>query len=143
MKCFTTVNSRSVIDCLKDILARHGVPDVLFSDNGPQYASAEFTEFAKNWVFLHNISSPNFPKSNGLGESSVKIVKHLLRKSLDSGDDFMKNLLKYRTTPLQIGTSPEELLVNRKLRSNLPINGDLLTPHTAKEVVKEKQKHNK
>ena len=52
----------------------------------------------------------------------------------------MKNLLIYRTTPLQIGKSPAELLMNRKLRTNLPINGDLLTPHTAKEVVKEKQK---
>ena len=47
----------------------------------------------------------------------------------------MKNLLIYRTTPLQIGKSPAELLMNRKFRSNLPINGDLLTPYTAKEVV--------
>ena len=47
----------------------------------------------------------------------------------------MKNLLIYRTTPLQIDKSPAELLMNRKLRSNLPINGDLLTPYTAKEVV--------
>ena len=30
-----------------------------------------------------------------------KIVKILLRKSLDSGEDFMKNLLIYRTTLLQ------------------------------------------
>ena len=52
----------------------------------------------------------------------------------------MKNLLIYRTTPLQIDKSPAELPMNRKLRSNLPIKGDLLTPHTAKEVIKEKQK---
>ena len=74
MKFLTTVNSRSVIVYLKDIFARHGVPGVLFSDNGPQYASAEFTELAKNWEFLHNTSSPHYPKSNGLAESCVKIV---------------------------------------------------------------------
>ena len=57
VKCLTTVNSRSFIGCLKNILARHGVPGVLFSFNGPQYASAEFTEFAKNWEFRHTTSS--------------------------------------------------------------------------------------
>ena len=74
-KCLTTVNSRSVIVCLKHICARNGVPGVFLSDNGPQYASAEFTEFAKNWEFLHTTSNPHYPKSNGLVESSVKIVK--------------------------------------------------------------------
>ena len=80
VKCLTTVNSRSVIVCLRDIFARHVFPDVLFSDNGPQYASAEFTELANNWEFLHTTSSPHCPKSNGLAGSSVKIVKHMLRK---------------------------------------------------------------
>ena len=35
VKCLIAVNSRSVITCLKDIFARHGIPDELFSDNGP------------------------------------------------------------------------------------------------------------
>ena len=124
VKCLTTMNSRSVIVGLKDICARHGVPDVLIIDNGPQYAKADFTEFAKNLEFLHTTSGPHYPKSNGLAESSVKIVQNILRKSLDRGEYFMKNLLIYRTTPLQIGMSPAELLMNRKLWSNLPINGD-------------------
>ena len=38
VKCLIAVNSRSVIACLKDILARHEIPDELFSDNVPQYA---------------------------------------------------------------------------------------------------------
>ena len=107
------MNSRPVIVCLKDIFARHGVPGVLFSDNGPQYGSAKCTQFANNWEFLHTTSSPNYPKSNGLAESYVKIVKTILRKSLDSGEVFMKNLLIYRTSPLQIGKSPADLLMNR------------------------------
>ena len=68
VKYLIAVNSRSIMACLKDIFARHGIPDELFSDNGPQYSSAEF---AKNWEFVHSTSSPLYPKANGLAESSV------------------------------------------------------------------------
>ena len=33
--------------------ARHGVPDCLVSDNGPQYISSEFRRFAATWEFKH------------------------------------------------------------------------------------------
>ena len=36
----------AVISKMKELFAEHGVPDILRSDNGPQYASAAFTEFA-------------------------------------------------------------------------------------------------
>ena len=39
--------SAVIISKIKGILAEHGIPDVLRSDNGPQYASAAFTEFTE------------------------------------------------------------------------------------------------
>ena len=41
------------------------------SDNGPQYPSAEFTNFAKEWGFKHITSSPCFPQSNSEVERAV------------------------------------------------------------------------
>ncbi|XP_049275268.1 uncharacterized protein LOC119403985 isoform X2 [Rhipicephalus sanguineus] len=38
----------------------------------------------------------------------------------DSGDDFWLGLLAYRSTPLEDGRSPGELLQGRRLRANLP-----------------------
>ena len=35
------------------------------SDNGPQYNSQAFIEFAKQYNFSHNTSSPKFPQANG------------------------------------------------------------------------------
>ena len=35
-----------VIMCLKRHFARHGIPDVVISDNGPQFSSSALTEFA-------------------------------------------------------------------------------------------------
>lgn len=39
--------SSSVIVALKSMFARPGIPDVVISDNGPQYASAGFKDFAE------------------------------------------------------------------------------------------------
>jgi transposase InsO family protein len=39
--------SNTVIDRLKSIFARHGIPYEVKSDNGPQYTSQEFQQFTK------------------------------------------------------------------------------------------------
>ena len=41
-----TSKSFEVIRALKAIFTRHGIPEEERSDDGPQYASAEFTNFA-------------------------------------------------------------------------------------------------
>ena len=79
----TSTTSASIISALKSIFARHGIPGILRSDNGPQYASVEFKSFASSYGFQHLTSSPRFPQSNGQAERSVQTVKNLLKKSED------------------------------------------------------------
>ena len=74
-----TTKSHEVIRALKAIFARHGIPEELRSDNGPQYASAEFTHFAKEWGFRQTTSRPRFPQSNGEVECAVETTKSLLK----------------------------------------------------------------
>jgi transposase InsO family protein len=105
-----------VVTHLKSLFARHGIPETLVSDNGPQYASREFAEFAQDYEFHHRTSSPYFPQGNGEAERAVGTIKSLLGKK---GDPY-KALLAYRSTPLQIGYSPAELLMGRLLRSTVP-----------------------
>ena len=72
----------AVVSKMKEIF-----PDVLRSDNGPQYASAAFQEFTRNWEIQHITSSPHHPALNGFAESMVKIVKTALTKAKYSGND--------------------------------------------------------
>ena len=79
---------------LKGLFSEHGIPETLRSDNGPQFANHMFAEFAKEWNFDHNTSSPRNPRSNGQAEATMKIVKGLLSKAKYSGQ------LAYRSTPI-------------------------------------------
>ena len=90
-----TTKSHDVIRVLKAIFARHGIPEELRSDNSPQYASAEFTHFTKEWGFRHTTSSPRFSQSNGEVQRAVETTKSLLKK--EKGPT--KGLLAYRSTP--------------------------------------------
>ncbi|XP_062521140.1 uncharacterized protein K02A2.6-like [Corticium candelabrum] len=70
----SSTTSSSIIHALKAILARHGIPEILKSDNGPQYSSNEMREFATTYGFTHITSSPRYPQSNGLAEKMVKLL---------------------------------------------------------------------
>ncbi|XP_015779358.1 PREDICTED: uncharacterized protein K02A2.6-like [Acropora digitifera] len=65
--------STALIEFFKEQFSRHGIPDILMTDNGPQYTSREFTEFTREWEFKYLTSSPYHSRSNGKSESAFKI----------------------------------------------------------------------
>lgn len=112
--------SSQIILKFKSIFARHGIPQILISDNGPPFNSNELKMFCSNWGIDHKTSSPYMPRSNGLAERSIQTIKNILYKCQDSGSDPYMSLLLYRTTPKGNLPSPSELLFSRKLRTKLP-----------------------
>ena len=65
--------SSVVIAILKSVFARHGIPEIVCSDNGPQFSSQEFSQFANAYEFNHITSSPRLPQSNREVERMVKL----------------------------------------------------------------------
>jgi transposase InsO family protein len=119
--------SKVIIERMKSAFARHGIPQEVRSDNGPQYISNEFKKFSEEYGFRHVTSSPRYPQSNGQVEGSVKIVKNILSRSADP----YLGLLSYRNTPLvELKYSPAQLLMGRKLRDTLPSHQSNLKPET-------------
>ena len=125
MSCTT---ARSVINVLKQTFARFGIPSILCSDNGPQFVNAEMKDFARDWGFSHVTSSPYTPRSNGMAESAVKVIKQLLKKAREANQDWYKGLLAYRNTPLTAShKSPAQLLMGRRLSEPLLLHPSALT----------------
>nr|XP_039271229.1 uncharacterized protein K02A2.6-like [Styela clava] len=116
--------SLTVINHLKSIFAKYGIPKVIISDNGPHYSSGEFSKFAEEYGFCHITSSPRYAQCNGEAERAVQTVKNLLKRT----KDLYMALLNYRSTALKNGYSPSELLMGRKLRTKLPVYSSELIP---------------
>ena len=73
--------SSIVIKKLKAGFARCDSPCVVVGDNGPQFTSANFENFSRNFDFEHQTSSPYNSESNGRAEPAVKTAEALLRKN--------------------------------------------------------------
>ena len=104
---------------------RTAVPDVVWSDGGPQFISTLFNDFSKQWGFVHKTSSPHYPQSNGKIEAIVKCMKKIITTSWGSrslkADTMCRALLQYRNTPShKDGQSPAQKLYSRPIQDTLP-----------------------
>ena len=121
----SSTTSASIVAALKSVFSRHGVPISLVTDNGPQYASQEMTQFSSTYGFNHITSSPHYHQSNGLAKRTVKTIKRMLTTS----PDVNLALLSYRATPLPwCGLSPAELSMGHAIRTDVPQNVNKFKP---------------
>lgn len=118
----SSMTSLTVINALRRLFATHGLPDVVVSDNGPQFTSAEFREFLEANLIRHVTSAPFHPSTNGQAERMVRTTKEALSRIVQ-GDwsrrlaDF---LLQQHVTPhSSTGRSPAELLMGRRVSTML------------------------
>ena len=131
----STVTSK-VISSLEEMFARHGLPESLTSDNGPQFISAEFEEYMSQEGIRHHKVTAKWPQANG----EVERQNSSLLKRLQIAHAEKKNwrrelniyLAAYRALPHPTtGVSPAELLFGRKIRTKLPELSDV---HVEQEV---------
>ena len=130
-----STSSEATIKALRPILASHGLPELVVSDNGTSFTSSEFQDFVRRNGIRHITTAPYHPATNGLAERAVQTLKEGLKKSAngDLETRLARFLFKYRTTPHSTtGVSPAELLMGRKLRSHL----DLVQPDLSSRVLK-------
>jgi hypothetical protein len=139
-KLISNKSSKSIINTLIDIFCIFGIPKEIVSDHIP-FDSRECKEFATNWDFKFTYSSPRYSQSNGMAERAVQIAKKILIKCNEDKSDFRLALLQYRSSPV-CGTnfSPAELLMNRKLKTKLPVTYNYLKPKLNNNVKTELSK---
>ncbi|CAK1597693.1 unnamed protein product [Parnassius mnemosyne] len=130
------LKSELIVKKIKQVFSRHGIPEIVMTDNGPEFASNTFREFSHDWKFQHVTSSPRYPQSNGQVERAIQTIKNMMRKTAYDQAEFPLALLEYLNTPISKElASPAELLYNRKLRSIVPCSPNLLLPKINTDVI--------
>ena len=117
----SSVTSATVIRILRDLFSRWGLPQVLITDNGPQFVSHEFEGFLKTLGIEHRRTARYNPQANGGVERLNRVIKEGLSAQLTEGKTFIDALrtvlMTYRSTPHALtNVTPAELMLGRKLR---------------------------
>lgn len=84
--------SEKIIQCLKEIFCIHGLPEVLFSDNGPQFISDTFKQFLQEHSIQHRRVTPLWPPGNGEVERQNRSILKRLRIAQAEDRDWKEEL---------------------------------------------------
>ena len=120
-----SLNAKTVIPKFDAIFARHGIPKIVKTDNGPPFNGELFTKWGKSIGFHHKKITPLWPQSNGEAERMMDTLGKLIRVCHQEKSSWKQHLFKflrhYRATPHSTtGISPAEMLYSRKIRTDIP-----------------------
>ena len=118
--------NRSVWEAFTNLfLPRHGVPEVIISDNGGEFTAIEWERYLQQLGVDHRHTTPVHPQSNGRTERFNRTLKSMLEKLVNNNtatweDRLGDALLAYRTSVSTVhGHTPFYLMYGR--RSRMPL----------------------
>lgn len=125
-----TATSKFTIKCLRQVIARFGLPRLCVTDNGTNFTSSEFKTFLTANGIDHATTAPGHPATNGQAENMVKTLKKALSKKISSStrdpdliDKALQEvLMEYRNTPhCTTHQEPSKAFLGRTARNSLEI----------------------
>ncbi len=146
-----STKASTVIPKLDQMFARHGIPTIIKSDNGPPFNGTEYKHYLEVLGITAKYSTPKWPQGNAEAERFMQPLGKALKTAHIENRPWQQELsrfrLLYRTTPhTSTNVSPAELLFNRTVRGKLPLlnKRNIVNRHkTAKKNETTKQKYNK
>jgi transposase InsO family protein len=94
------------------IIYRFGIPQTITTDQGTQFTSSEFREFAESMGIKLLTSSPYYAQANGQAEASNKIMINIIQKNIDQKPKRWHSVLNEALDCLQQETHPHPHLQN-------------------------------
>ena len=107
------------------LVPRHGVPELLITDNGQEFCAKAWVDYLKKLGVIHHRTSPVHPQSNGRVERFNRTLKEMLAKTVNNYTPNWENklgdcLAAYRNSVSSVtGYTPFFLLYGR--RGRLPL----------------------
>ena len=116
------LSTDNLINMVKTILAKYGIPHKLMLDVGTNFVSDKFYQFCKLVNIEQVTSSAYHHQSNGQVEACLKFIKCTFKKCTDSGREINMALLQICMTPLGHSLpSLATLMFNRPVCGIMPI----------------------
>ena len=147
-ECGKTATTQQVIDATIGLITHFSIPEVIYSDGGPQFLeNGKFDDFCKTWGIRHVSSCPYMPRSNGIAEECVKEMKKIVRANISSSGILDKSsalagLQMFRNTPRSpTDLSPAQILFGHSIRDSLPYRRNQLVPEQRYAVEKRLKEH--
>lgn len=118
-----------VVSFLEKTFAIYGYPEMLRSDNGPQFVSQEFHSFLAQCGIKWISTTPLWPQANGEVERVNRTILKVLRIARSEGKDLESAMtefsMAYKATPhVATGRTPYSLMFGREMRTKLPMVSD-------------------
>jgi len=118
-KATKTIDTTDVTEFLEEVFSRHGIPEIIITDNGRQFIAdmtKAFIDLYGSWV---RFISPRHPEANGQAENSnreiVKVLRHICERQKEWDNSLSATLWALRTSKSSVtGFSSFELLYGRK-----------------------------
>lgn len=121
----TSTSAKSTIPKLEGIFARHGIPEILISDDGPPFSSSDIRDFMSENGPVHRRITPLWPQANAQAETFMKPLTKAIHSAVIEKKPRRKELnrflLNYRATPHSTTQlAPAQMLFNRSINTKLP-----------------------
>ena len=103
IKIAKDLTSATAITLCNNIFAKHGIPKVIKTDNGPAFTSGAWSDFAKKFNFKHQKVTPLHPAANSTAERIMKNNNKTIRCAGVEGTPWKTTcslwLKRYNQTP--------------------------------------------
>lgn len=120
----TEASATNTIKVLAQMFSRWGIPELLQSDNGPQFTSKEFRSFLFEHGISHHTGPPYWPQENGQVERQNRSIgKRLQIAQAEGGDwelELSRYIISYHNLPHPTtGVAPSARMCGRTLKQKL------------------------
>jgi hypothetical protein len=118
-------DSKTVIECLTNLVAQYGVPQRILSDQGRSFVSKDFQNFCVAWNIKKSTSTSYHPQTQGLVErfnsTIVQILKRFVHERQDEWDTYLPMATyAYNTSVQRVnGVTPFEVIFGKKATTPL------------------------
>ena len=94
----STVASR-IIESLEEMFSRHGLPESMTSDNGPQFITSEFAAYMEHQGIRHHRVNAKWPQANGEVERQNRSLLKRIQIAHAENKNWKKELKAYLVVP--------------------------------------------